>query len=515
MTPDRTGSEALRSRPPLAWGLLLLPALAQIALHLLTTGRYGIFRDEYYYLACAARPDWGYVDQPPLSIWILQGWVAVFGDSVQSIRVLPTLSGAGLVFLTGAIAAEMGGRRWAQFLAGLGAAVGGAGLVICGFYSMNAFDILFWAAAYLVVVRVARTGDGGAWLTLGLILGFGLLNKIGLLVFGTALAGGLLLSRHRRQLLDGRLWFAGALALAFLLPYFLWNLSHDWAGLEFIENARAYKIAAMPPLDYLKEVVLENNPAAAVIWLPGLLWLLFARGRPFRVVAFMFLITTAILMLQKSKPYYLASSFCVLLAAGGVAWERWTDRGGLRWVPAVLAANLAAGAVIMAPLAVPLKSPEDLVPYLKRLGIMPRAAEVGHTSVLPQHFSDRQGWEELARTVSAAYSGLTAGEQARCVIVASNYGEAGALEYWSRRYPLPPVYSGHNSYWFWGPPPPSRNIFIAVGYDRDDLEPVFRRVVSGAEAVTPWALESRIPVWICRGPTRTVESLWRQLKHFI
>ncbi len=77
----------VRARP-VAWLPLLTVAAAQLLLHLFTTGNYGVFRDEYYYLACADRPAWGYVDQPPFSIWVLAAWKAVFGDSIHSIRFL-------------------------------------------------------------------------------------------------------------------------------------------------------------------------------------------------------------------------------------------------------------------------------------------------------------------------------------------------------------------------------------------------------------------------------------------
>jgi hypothetical protein len=73
-------------RQPVAWGLLLIPAVPQFLLHLLTNGRYGIFRDEYYYLACAAHPAWGYVDQPPLSVWILSIRTFVCDDARISRR---------------------------------------------------------------------------------------------------------------------------------------------------------------------------------------------------------------------------------------------------------------------------------------------------------------------------------------------------------------------------------------------------------------------------------------------
>ena len=217
MTTESAAPADSTDAQPLACVVVLVPALAQLVLHLLTGDGFGVFRDEYYYLACAARPAWGYVDHPSLSIWLLAAWTTVFGDSVRSIRVPPALCGSVLVVLAGATAAQLGGRRWAQLFASLGAAVGLAGLEITGFYSMNSYDLLVWAGAYYLVIRIARTGEGRLWPWLGLVLGLGLLNKIG--VLGLALAIALLATEHRRQFRDPRLYLGGVIAVLFLVPY--------------------------------------------------------------------------------------------------------------------------------------------------------------------------------------------------------------------------------------------------------------------------------------------------------
>jgi dolichyl-phosphate-mannose--protein O-mannosyl transferase len=126
--------------------MVLAPALVLVGLHLATNAGYGIFRDEYYYLACAKRLAWGYVDHPPLSIAVLAAWTAAFGDGMWSIRVLPTMSGGAVVVIAALIAAELGGRRSAQVLAAIAAGIAGVTAVRSGFYSMNAFDVLFWAS---------------------------------------------------------------------------------------------------------------------------------------------------------------------------------------------------------------------------------------------------------------------------------------------------------------------------------------------------------------------------------
>ena len=502
---------------PVAWKLLAIPAVVHVVLHLVTNGRYGMFRDEYYYLACADRLAWGYVDQPAFSIWILSFWKSIFGDSVAAIRILPALCGAGLILLVGATAAQMGGRRWAQLLSALAVAIGGAGLVIFGFYSMNAYDLVFWSAAYYLVVRTIQTGNGRGWLWLGLVLGFGLFNKIGLVVFGTALAVGLLLTPDNRHWFrDRRLWAGGALALAFLLPYVAWNAAHDWAGYEFIENAKRYKIANIPPHDFLKENMLEANPLTLPMWLAGLLWLLIARrARTFRIVGVMFLLSYLMFVLQKSKPYYLAASFPVLMAAGGVAWEGWTREPRWQWGRWGLAVLLVVGGGVLTPMALPLLPLDQSVAYMQRLGIMPAPAEVGHTSAAPQYFSDRFGWRELAETASRTYESLEPGDREGAVIIAGNYGQAGALEYWSKQYELPPVYSPHNTYWLWGPPPSDTSVYLVVRRTPDLLRELFDDVQPGERRLAPHALESDLTVWICRGLKKPISEVWAEVKNFI
>jgi 4-amino-4-deoxy-L-arabinose transferase-like glycosyltransferase len=391
-----------------------------------------------------------------------------------------------------------------------------AGLVIGGFYSMNAYDLLFWLGAYYLLLRIARRGEGTGWIGLGLVLGLGLLNKVGLVVFGAALSLGLLVTRHRSHLADRRLYGAGLVAAGLVTPYVLWNASHGWATLQFIENARSQKIVALSPLQFLGENILEANPVTLPLWLGGLAWLLLAReARRYRLVAVMFVATFVILVVQKGKPYYFASSFPILMAAGGVAWEGWTRHRPWPWVRWAWLFALLVGGGLLAPIAVPLLSPEGTVAYAQRLGIVPAAQEIGHTTALPQHFSDRLGWENLARVVSGVYRGLPPDQRSGCVAIGRNYGHAAALEYWSRRYELPPVYSTHNNYWFWGPPSRSAAVFILVGGRREEVERLFAEIREAGVAESPRAQESHLTVWVGRGLRRPIGDVWRDYKAFI
>ena len=221
-----------------------------VAVQLVTGPAYGLFRDELYYLACADHLAWGYVDQPPLSIAVLAAVRALLGDSLPALRLVPALLDGVLVLLAADLARTFGGGRFAQALAGLAVAVTPVFLAMCGFYSMNAFDLVFWSLAVLIVARIIAADDRRGWLPLGIVLGLGLENKISVLFLGAGLAVALVVTPLRRHLRRREPWLALAVALLLFVPHVVWQAQHGWPTREFIANATRYKNTALSPLDF-------------------------------------------------------------------------------------------------------------------------------------------------------------------------------------------------------------------------------------------------------------------------
>ena len=226
------GEQAARGthapRPPLAWAALALVAVASVGVHALCLGQYGWFRDELYYASCARRLAWGYVDHPPLSIGLLALVRTVFGSGLEAPRLLAALVSAATCLTAGAIARELGGRRFAQVLAALALALAPMSLAIGHYYSMNVLDMLFWSAATLLALRAFDSGARGTWLSLGLLLGLGLLNKWSVLWLGCGLAVALLVSPRRGQLRSAGPWLGAALAALLFAPNLGWEWRHGW-----------------------------------------------------------------------------------------------------------------------------------------------------------------------------------------------------------------------------------------------------------------------------------------------
>ncbi len=495
-----------------------LLALAAVALHLVWGRNYGIFRDELYYWDCANHLAWGYVDHPPFSIAVLAVWKAVFGDSLLSLRIPPSLAHGALILLVADIARRLRASRFGTGLAALIALAVPSYLGITGFYSMNAFEMLFWTAGYLLVLRLVEAPRTGTWIALGLCVGLGMLNKISVGAFAVALLAGVLLTHNRRWLGTRGPYVAGAIAALLFLPHVLWQLANDWPTREFIANAQQYKITALSPAFFLSGVMEELGPPFAPLHLAGLAGLFFLPGlRRFRILAWMAVVATLFFMLQRSKPYYVDAVFPAVIAATGVVVGRLCERRFWRWFKPVIAVYVTIAMLIMMPFAVPVLPVETFVAYARKVGMVPESGENRRVARLPQFFADRFGWVELAAQVAEIYGELPDEDRAACLIVAGNYGQAGALNYYGRELGLPRATSQHNTYYLWGYGDADGSVCIVIGQDRGDLENVFREVVEAGRTAAAYAMpdETDVPIWVCRGMKMPPEEAWRAGKHYI
>ena len=505
--------------PPLSRALWLV-ALAKLGLHLATSARgYGFFGDELYYIACSAHPALGYVDHPPLSIWLLTGWQAAFGESLAALRTLAALFGVAAVVLAGARARELGGRGPAQALAAVVMALAPVNLVLHGYYSMNAVDVVIWQLALVIVARALRGGSIRVWIALGVVLGLGLLNKISVLWLGLGLAVGLVATPHRRTLATPGPWVAGALAALIFLPHVVWQIQHGWPTVEFIRVATTQKMVPVPPLELFKQQILVWNPAAFPIWIAGLVALLRRPATdPGRVMAAVFLTTAAILMINgTSKPNYLALAVAPLVAAGAVAFERVAEqRPQHRNLVPVSTGIVAVIGLGVAPMTLPILPVDDLVAMSRALGLGAPQMENREVGRLDQHFADMHGWDAIVDTVAEVWHALPADERARAAILTRDYSVAGAIDLLGPARGLPGAISGHNSYWLWGPGEADGSVVVITGGPQEDLWLHWDRV----EVATSWDCgdcmpgRNHEPVYVAREPRVPLGELWPELRHY-
>jgi len=494
--------------------LLLVLELAAAAF-----GPYGYYIDEPYYLACAHRLAWGYVDHPPLSLFILRATTALLGHSVLAIRLPAALAGAATAFVTGSMARELGGGRFAQLTAAACPIVGPGYLILFGFFSMNAFEVLAWATvAYLLILALAAQARGPAtrpFVLLGIVLGAAALNKHTSVLYLGALSFGLLLSGARGVLRTKGPWLALGLTVLILLPNLLWEGMHDFISFEFY-RAQASRNVDTPVLLGLLNQVLFIGPAALPLALLGLWFFLSsAAGARYRVFGLSFLLLlVCLLALRSSRPDRIAGAYPVLLAAGAVVLEQFTQ-ASRRWLRTALALALVVFGASFMPLALPILPPPMAAGYAQALGVVPRIER--DAAALPEWLAERLGWPELTAAVAGVASDLPPQQQRRALVLAASYDVAGAVELFGPAHGLQRVISPHNSYYLWGAELLARepiDVVIAIGVPESLLAQHFRDVrrVGHHRCEICLGGASDLSIFVARNPTSPFSDLWVALR---
>ena len=498
---------------------LIYLAILKFIFLLIFAGNYGIFRDEYYYIECSKHLAWGYVDQPPLSIFILFISRTLFGDSLLAIRIFAYIASCVTVFMSGLIAREMGGGKFAQGLTAFAVIFCGVILGTGSYFSMNAFDILLSAILFYYIIKLLKTGNKKLWLVIGLIFGIGLMNKLTFLFLGFGFAVGLILTKNRKYLLTKELWIGAAIAFLIVLPNIIWQMVNHFPTVEFMRNASEYKNARFSPISFLLGSFLELNPSSVILLIAALYFLFFNNeGKKFVLAAIIYLSVLLVFMVFNGKPYYMGVLYPVILASGAVGIDYLIQRYLKNWARYVLViVFLLPGYLFALPFAVPVFNVDTFIKYSEATGIKPASGERSTLGKLPQFFADRFGWKDMVKKVAVAYNKLSDEEKKKVIIFGNNYGEAGAVNYYRKEFGLPEAISNHNSFWIWGVPKDyDGSVMIVIGSNLEDNSKHFEDVQLAASHRSKYGVPyENVDIFICRKLKGDLKDVWPKLKHFI
>jgi Dolichyl-phosphate-mannose-protein mannosyltransferase len=467
-------------------------------------GGYGYHRDELYFQEAGRHPAFGYPDEPPL-VPLLAAAVDVAGaGNLWLFRLVPALLVGVTVVLAALTSRELGGvvrdQVWTAAAVAACSTILGAGHL----FSTTTFDLALTTACVLLLVRAVAAPDRLVrWVTLGLVAAVALEVKTLPATVLLCCGIGILLAGPRRVLLRPGVWLAAAIAVAGALPNLLWQNAHGWPQLELARDIAAGGSGTSVGRALVVPLQLElTGPVPAVPFVAGLVVLLTAAwARPWRWIAVGYLAMLVFVVVTGGKPYYLLGFVPALIAAGVPGVRAWVERGRVRrWVVSVLVGvQLVVSAVIALP----------VVPV----------ASLASTPVVDINYDagETVGWDAFTATVGRAFAQLPADERAGAVVIAGNYGEAGALDRARREgADLPPVYSGHNAYGLWGPPPGAPSPVLLVGYDDEAHAAalfagcrLLARVDNGYGVDND---EQGTTVRFCTGPAQPWPQIWPRIR---
>jgi uncharacterized membrane protein len=503
-----------QSVQPLKAFVLLFVAV-KILLVVSIGGHYGFHRDELLHLTLGDHLDWGYMEVPPLIALLAKISTTVFGSSVMAARVFPAIASLLIIWFTGLLTIELGGKRFAITLACL-CIIFSPGLAASGYlFQPVVFDQLWWLLAAYLCVKYINSEHSKYLYLLGLVIGLGLLTKYTLAFFTGALLLALVLTPQRRLLWRKETAIAAAIAMVLFLPNLWWQYTHHWPVITHMTKLKQEQLIYIKPADFiLPQLMLHGT--AVVVWIVGLLLLLIhPKFAKYRFTGLAYLLVFAFLLKMNGKAYYLLAAYPMLFAAGGAGIEYWLKNAILRMITAIL---LIAPNLLLLPVVLPVLPINQALSffdyYRKHLPFMNFAItwEDHKLHRTTQDYADMLGWHEMAQKTAAVYHQLTPAQQQRTVIFADNYGEAGALHIYRNRYQLPEVICLNSSFALWAPGKLNADYIIYVSDDNDvsDLQPVVQSYKQTGMIENPLAREHGTGIFLVTHPKSALEKVYQQ-----
>lgn len=485
--------------PPIARGPIFAAMVAVAAALTLASPAYGYHRDELYFRMLPLQ--WGYVDQPPLTPLIARMFSSL-ADETWAIHIPATILMAVSVAVVALITRELGGGRGAQTLCAWAYATSLLPLEFARVLLTATVDLVIWPAVILFVLRAILRKRPEWWLAVGLLVGLSMYNKLLIALLLISLAAGITLVGPHHLLRSRWTWFAGIIALAVGSPNIIYQATHHWPQSTMghalaYHNATNVRILTIPILTVMFGIPLIP------IWIAGIAG--FARRPEWRRAKFVAValpVLLALVFIGGSQFYYSLGLMTAMLAAGCVVVTDWIAKGPRSRLWTVVGA-VSVNAVISILIALPIVS-------LHHLGSTP-------VPTFNQIAQDQVGWPEYVADVARVRDTIPAKDLPSTVVVAENYGEAGAIARYGPKHGINKVYSAQNELYFLARPPVSATIAIFVGTSPTKLAKHFETCTVAGRLDNTYGVrnqEQDEPISICDVPLGGWSEVWPAMQHY-
>ena len=491
---------------------ILIFVAIKIGLNLLAISHFGFQRDELLHLALGDHLDWGFKEVPPFIALLAKISTTLFGDSVFATRIFSTISSGLIIWFTGLIVIELGGKKFAITLACLALIFAPAFAASGYLFQPVVFDQLWWVVTVYLLIKFINTSSPIYIYLLGIVIGVGLLTKYTMVFFAIALILGLLITKQRKILWNRHILFAVLIALLLFLPNLIWQFQHHLPVVTHMKLLRSQQLDYIKPSDFIKQQLVVNG-IALFVWLVGFGFLLFSsRLRKYQFLAFAYMLIFIFLLEMNGKNYYLFGAYPMLFAAGAYGFERWT-KAKAYVMRTIIVLFFTIPNLLLLPLALPIFPLKQTLTTFKFLHIAP-TWEDQHTHPLSQDYADMFGWDEMTEKVAKAYNNLTPEQQKNTKIYADNYGEAGAIHHFGKKYNLPDVACLNSSFTLWAPDNLDAHYIIYVddqgGGNIKKFESQIESYTKLGEVESPYAREKGTGIFLLVKPKSGLNERYKK-----
>ncbi|MBK7427963.1 MAG: glycosyltransferase family 39 protein [Saprospiraceae bacterium] len=410
--------------------LLIFIAVKFILQFVLISPEYELHRDEYLHLDQANHLACGYLSVPPFTSWTSY-IIQLLGNSIFWIKFFPALYGALTIYFVWKAIEELNGNLFALVL-GATCILFSAILRLNTLYQPNSLDVLSWTVIYFILLKYIRTEDF-KWIFVGAVMfALGFLNKYNIVFLIIGLIPALLITEQRKIFLQPKLYVAIILGLLIISPNLLWQYKNGFPVFQHLKELAETQLVNVDRMEFLKNQLLFFTGSLLVI-ISALYALLFYRVfQKYRIFFFSIIFTLLVFLYFRAKDYYAIGLYPIYIAFGAVFLANMLKDGWKKYLKPVAIAIPVLLFIPFYNIAFPNKSPEYIIHHpetYKKLGLL--RWEDGKDHLLPQDFADMLGWKELAFKVDSIFSTLP--NKDKTLILCDNYGQAGAINFYSNQ----------------------------------------------------------------------------------
>ena len=420
-------------------------ALKFILQYFLISPEYELHRDEFLHLDQAHHLAWGYRSVPPLTS-LFSGLIFLLGGSMFWVKFFPALFGALTLLIVWKCIEQLKGNLFALCLGATGVLIS-ALLRLNMLYQPNSFDVLCWTGVYFMLISYFNT-ENRKWLyCAAIIFALGFLNKYNIIFLLAGLLPAILLVKERKLLLKRDFYFSVLLGLLLIFPILFWQYQNDFPVFAHMKELAETQLVNVNRLDFLKDQMLFFTGSIFTIIAGLIALLIYDPYRKFRFLFWAMLFTLSIFLMLKAKAYYAIGLYPIYIALGAVYLSHILSKNRLKSLQAIALALPILFFIPLYKLAFPNKSPEYIVQNPKHYQETGQLRwEDGKNHALPQDYADMLGWKELAQKTDSLYSLVSDTEQT--LVLCDNYGQAGAINYYSKKGIRAVSFNADYLYWF-------------------------------------------------------------------
>ncbi|MEP6765762.1 MAG: glycosyltransferase family 39 protein [Gemmatimonadaceae bacterium] len=520
-----------------AAGVAIFVLLIHIIANIITP--YELHRDEFLYLAMGEHLRLWRMDFPPFIAIVGRISHALFNASIPGLRLAPAISHAALVYCAAWATAAFGARRSAQTLTALAVATSPFFLRPGALFQPVTFDQLWWTLTLVALIMRIRDDNPKHWIGMGVFLGLGALTKFSIAFLAVGIILAVILTPLRRDILTRWPWLALAIAIIIGHPSITGQIALGWPVRQQMADLQSSQLTHVSYLQFLTGQ-LHGGPIS-IFAIFGMFFLMrshanagkeiIARAQPvinakstngnfnavacdWRPIAISTITPFVLLLIMRGKAYYIGPIYPILMAAGAAALNQYSHKLSPQRptkVLAVAAAAVALFGMLTIPYGLPVLAPPDMQSFERAFGGKTgTTTNTGEEIALPQDYADMLGWTRLTETVARVWRTLPPTDTANAIIIATNYGRAGAIDLLGRSRGLPHAISPVGSYWFFGPGDKTGSTAVVVGDNPERLHRFYSEVTEVARTNNPWGVpeEQAVPIYVCRGAKRSIAEVW-------